>query len=101
VENEHHRADKIVWAGEMAQRLRALVVFAEDLYLGPNTHMMAHKHRYLSSRISSDLHRHQACTQCTGQHAGKTNVLEGLIREISSNGPLPGAKPSGQHPDIH
>ena len=32
------------WAGETAQRLRALAALAEDLSLIPSTHMVAHNH---------------------------------------------------------
>jgi hypothetical protein len=46
------------WAGEMAQRLRALTALPEDLSSIPSNHMVAHNHLYWdpmpSSGVSED-----------------------------------------------
>jgi hypothetical protein len=69
--------------GEVTQKLRTLATLAEDLSSIPSTHMVSYIHPVLGhSTPSSELHGHQAGTQCTYIHAGKTFIH---IKQISKS----------------
>ena len=63
-------------AGEMAWHLRGLTTVVKDLDLVHRNHTLARTIHNSSSRglnaTSSDLHKHQVCTQCVSRDVGKT-----------------------------
>jgi hypothetical protein len=56
----------------MAQQLRELIDFPEDLGLIPRIHMVAHNCN--SSSRGSGFHGHQALFWCTDIHVGKAPI---------------------------